>query len=60
MVNHTTKPYYIPFRALTVQNTDNVLVAGKSIAESFHANGATRLHPSEWTTGFLATTTLFH
>ena len=46
MKNHTTKPYYIPFRALTVHNATNLLVAGKTISQTFHANGATRLHPS--------------
>eukprot|EP00730_Choanoeca_flexa_P013337 TRINITY_DN5212_c0_g1_i2.p1 TRINITY_DN5212_c0_g1~~TRINITY_DN5212_c0_g1_i2.p1 ORF type:complete len:656 (+),score=135.69 TRINITY_DN5212_c0_g1_i2:31-1998(+) len=54
MLDHTTKPYYIPFRALTVQNSSNFLVAGKTMAQTFHANGATRLHPSEWTSGVAA------
>eukprot|EP01079_Euglenida_sp_SAG-EU17-18_P011913 gene11913-2172_t len=48
---HITRPYYVPFRALTNAQAGNLLVAGKTIAETFHANGATRLHPSEWTTG---------
>lgn len=51
---HETKPYYIPFRALTVDGADNMLVAGKTMSQTFHANGATRLHPSEWTTGVAA------
>lgn len=46
LLNHTTKPFYIPFRALTVQNVSNLLVAGKTMAQTFHANGATRVHPS--------------
>lgn len=54
MSNHTTKPYYVPFRALMVGNASNLLVAGKTLSETFHANGATRLHPSEWTTGVAA------
>ncbi|EDQ86953.1 uncharacterized protein MONBRDRAFT_27772 [Monosiga brevicollis MX1] len=54
MLNHTTKPYYIPFRALTVANASNLLVAGKTMAQTFHGNGATRLHPSEWTSGVAA------
>jgi hypothetical protein len=47
-------PYYFPFRALTLQDGPNVLVAGKSLAQTFLANGATRLHPEEWTTGTAA------
>ena len=49
-----TKPYYIPFRALTVMNAPNLLVAGKTMAQTFHANAATRLHPSEWASGAAA------
>lgn len=77
----STKPFYIPFRALMVGNASNLLVAGKSISQTFHSNGrfcnhvrrmllallrscyrflqiicagATRLHPSEWSTGVAA------
>ena len=49
-----TKPYYIPFRALTVRDSPNLLVAGKTMAQSFWANGATRLHPEEWASGTAA------
>ncbi len=28
-----------------------MLVAGKTMAQTFKANAATRLHPVEWTTG---------
>ena len=45
------KPYFLPFRALTVEGAPNVLVAGKSVATSFFANAAIRLHPEEWVTG---------
>ena len=48
------KPYYIPFRALMVGDAPNLLVAGKLMSESFHANANTRLHPSEWTSGVAA------
>ena len=48
------KPYYIPLRALMVGGAPNLLVAGKLLAQSFHANSNTRLHPSEWTTGVAA------
>ena len=49
-----SKPYYIPFRALMVGDAPNLLVAGKLMSQSFHANSNTRLHPSEWTTGVAA------
>jgi len=48
------KPYFIPFRALMVGGAPNVLAAGKLMAQSFHANSNTRLHPSEWTSGVAA------
>jgi hypothetical protein len=48
------KPYYVPFRALMVGSAPNLLVAGKLLSQSFHANSNTRLHPSEWTTGVAA------
>ena len=48
--NHIS-PYYIPFRALTNRDLDNVLVVGKNMAQSYFANAATRLHPEEWGTG---------
>ncbi len=54
MNNHTTLPYTIPLRALLVQNAPNLLTAGKTMAQTFHANGAVRLHPSEWTSGVAA------
>ena len=52
--DHVTKPSYVPFRALMVGDASNLLVAGKTMSQTFHANGATRLHPSEWTTGVAA------
>ncbi|MFO0740142.1 MAG: FAD-dependent oxidoreductase [Labilithrix sp.] len=51
---HETLPFYIPFRALTNRDVPNLLVAGKTIAQSFLANAATRLHPIEWATGTAA------
>jgi FAD dependent oxidoreductase len=47
-------PFHIPFRALTNDAFDNLLVAGKTMAQSFLANSATRLHPIEWSTGIAA------
>lgn len=46
--------YYIPFRALTVAESGNLIVAGKSMSQTFWANAATRLHPEEWVTGTAA------
>ncbi len=51
---HPIRPYYIPFRALATPVVSNLLIAGKSIAQSFLANAATRLHPTEWSTGVAA------
>jgi hypothetical protein len=48
---HDTLPFCIPFRALTHRDLGNVLVVGKTMAQSFLANSATRLHPIEWSTG---------
>eukprot|EP00039_Didymoeca_costata_P030882 m.31913 g.31913 ORF g.31913 m.31913 type:complete len:681 (+) comp8360_c0_seq1:75-2117(+) len=48
------KPYYIPLRALAVNNSENMLVAGKLMSQTFRANANTRLHPSEWTSGVAA------
>jgi hypothetical protein len=51
---HPINPYYVPFRALTVEGFDNLLCAGKTMAQSFLANAATRLHPTEWSSGAAA------
>lgn len=47
-------PYFIPFRALTVDGAPNLLVAGKSMAQTFWASAGTRLHPEEFNTGVSA------
>jgi hypothetical protein len=47
-------PFFIPFRALTVDGYPNVLVAGKSMATSFFVNAATRVHPNEYMSGVAA------
>jgi hypothetical protein len=44
-------PFYIPFRSLTNRDVENLLVAGKTMAQSFVANAAIRLQPLEWSTG---------
>jgi hypothetical protein len=51
---HDTLPFYIPFRALTHQSLTNLLTAGKTMAQSYLANSATRLHPIEWSSGTAA------
>lgn len=51
---HDTLPFCIPFRALTHRELGNLLVTGKTMAQSFLANSATRLHPIEWSTGTAA------
>ena len=52
--SHDTLPFTIPFRALTNEGYGNLLVAGKTMAQTFLANSATRLHPIEWSTGTAA------
>jgi arylsulfatase A-like enzyme len=52
--HYDTRPFNIPFRALTHREVPNLLVAGKTMAQSFMANSATRLHPIEWSTGTAA------
>lgn len=54
VVAHDTLPFYIPFRSLTNEKFGNLLVAGKTMAQSFLANAATRLHPIEWSSGTAA------
>ncbi len=49
-----TRPFQIPFRALTHYQIGNLLVCGKTMAQDFMANSATRLHPIEWSTGTAA------
>ncbi|MFW5741516.1 MAG: FAD-dependent oxidoreductase, partial [Myxococcota bacterium] len=44
-------PFFIPLRALTNKSVDNLLVAGKTMAQSFQANAAIRLHPIEYSSG---------
>ncbi len=53
-VEKQTLPYYIPYRALTNSEFDNLLVAGKTMAQTFLTNSASRLHPSEWSSGCAA------
>ena len=54
--HHDTRPFYIPYRAMAHEQLTNLLTAGKTMAQSFMANSATRLHPIEWSTGTAAGT----
>lgn len=49
--NPYPKPFTLPLRAHTNESIDNLLVAGKTIAQTFHTNSATRLHPIEFASG---------
>lgn len=53
---HETLPFFIPFQALTHERLTNFLVAGKTMAQSYLSNAATRLHPIEWSSGTAAGT----
>lgn len=44
-------PYYIPLRAMSNRDIDNLFVIGKTMAQSFLVNSATRLHPVEFSAG---------
>lgn len=50
-------PGQIPLRAMIPQKIDNLLVAGKSIATSYSAAAAYRVHSFEWSSGAAAGTT---
>ena len=49
--NYPVLPYYIPLRAMTNRDIDNLLVVGKPMAQTFLVNSATRLHPVEFSSG---------
>jgi hypothetical protein len=54
--NYTTEyypvlPYYIPLRAMTNRDIDNLIPIGKTMAQSFLINSAVRLHPVEFSIG---------
>jgi hypothetical protein len=48
---YSVLPYYIPLRAMTNRDIDNLVVIGKTMAQSFLVNSATRLHPVEFSIG---------
>jgi hypothetical protein len=45
------KPFFLPLRAHTNRDVSNLLVAGKTMAQTFLMNAATRLHPIEFASG---------
>ncbi|CAF3704339.1 unnamed protein product [Adineta steineri] len=49
--NYSILPYYIPLRAMTNRDIDNLIVIGKTMAQTFLVNAATRLHPVEFSNG---------
>ena len=51
-------PAQIPLRAMIPQRLDNLIVASKSIATSFVAAAAYRVHSFEWSVGAAAGTTI--
>ncbi|MBF2001508.1 MAG: FAD-dependent oxidoreductase [Synechococcales cyanobacterium M58_A2018_015] len=51
-----TYPFQIPLRAMIPQQLDNFLIAGKSIATSYIAAAAYRVHSFEWSVGAAAGT----
>ncbi|KAL0489678.1 3-methyl-2-oxobutanoate hydroxymethyltransferase [Acrasis kona] len=54
MKKYDTLPFFIPFRAMTNKAFKNLIVAGKTMAQSFMSNSAVRLHPIEWSSGTAA------
>lgn len=44
-------PFRVPMGALIPQRVRNLLAAGKGIGVTHIANGAYRMHPTEWTSG---------
>ena len=44
-------PYYVPLRAMTNRDIDNLIPIGKTMAQTFLVNAAVRLHPVEFSTG---------
>ncbi len=49
--NHSPMPFTLAMRAHTNRDVDNLLVAGKTMAQTFLVNAATRLHPIEFASG---------
>ncbi len=52
--NPELPPFYLPLRAHTNKTISNLLVTGKTMAQTFWANAATRLQPVEFSSGIAA------
>jgi hypothetical protein len=50
-IEYQTLPFFIPFRAMTNRVYGNLMVSGKTMAQSFMSNAAIRLHPIEFSSG---------
>jgi len=50
-MDYPVLPYYIPLRAMTHRDIDNLIPIGKTMAQSFLVNAAVRLHPVEFSIG---------
>jgi hypothetical protein len=50
-MNYPVLPYYIPLRAITNRDIDNLIPIGKTMAQTFLVNSAVRLHPVEFSIG---------
>ena len=50
-MDYPVLPYYIPLRAMTNRDIDNMIPIGKTMAQSFLVNSAVRLHPVEFSIG---------
>ena len=52
--NRQPLPYFLPYRALTNQKVKNLLLAGKTMAQSYLVNASSRVHTGEWVSGIAA------
>lgn len=52
--SNTSLPFFLPLRALLTSAADNLVVAGRAMAQSFHAAAATRTHATEFHSGVAA------
>lgn len=50
-LHYPTLPSHLPFRSFTNLNVKNMLTVGKTMAQSFLTNSATRVHPVEYHSG---------
>ena len=53
-MNYPVLLYYIPLRAMTNRDIDNLIPISKTMAQSFLVNSAVRLYPVEFSIGQVA------